>query len=116
MLLRLAVVLAAATGGLTAKVATATAAAPATSTVVSCFANDCPNVDLKGDGLFSMDWNNDTGVLLCEWRFPLQPIISAEYNIVKHWLLTQGDLSVCPAQALMECTTSTINAPLATAA
>ncbi|GJE94736.1 hypothetical protein PsYK624_109070 [Phanerochaete sordida] len=112
MLLTLTILLAAYTA--TAVPTPVAVAAPATSTVVSCYADYCPNDSLKGEALFSMDWNPSTDIMLCEWRFPGQFISAGEYNITTG-LLIEGDPTVCPPQGLMLCSTSTISAPLATA-
>ncbi|EKM51761.1 uncharacterized protein PHACADRAFT_262092, partial [Phanerochaete carnosa HHB-10118-sp] len=54
MLLRLAIILAATTRGLAAILATATAVAPFASTIFSCYADYCPDVELKKEALISM--------------------------------------------------------------
>lgn len=118
---------------LAAILVTKVAPAPAATTTVTCTVLGCPPVDLKGDGLFSMDQSDFTDTLICEWRFPLQPIVEGNYNLVSPLpmyteriehirlnhqttgLLISGDPTEVPAAALAECVTSTINAPAATA-
>lgn len=56
--------------------------APATTTTVTCTVLGCPPSDLKGDGLFSMDQSDATDTLICLWRFPLQPLVEGDYNLV----------------------------------
>ena len=71
-----------ASGALARVQASKVTAAPATTTTVICTVVDCPAVDLEGDGLFSMDQNDFTDTLTCLWRFPLQPLVEGDYNLV----------------------------------